>query len=65
MATIHLFGDEFGTMPVRDTDGVFLAAIVATRTPPARCAWEGRRAWFLEKLSTFAMVPQVVYVKEL
>jgi len=29
---LFVFGDEYGTMPVKDNDGPFLAAVVAMRS---------------------------------
>jgi hypothetical protein len=64
MAILHIFGDEFGTMPISDNSGPFLAATVFLRaSTPALSKWEGRRPWLIEQLQCLGASPQVAVVR--
>lgn len=61
---LFVFGDEYGTMPVNDDDGPFLAATVAVRAPfTAKPQMPGRledAADALRELGAFVCITYVL-----
>jgi hypothetical protein len=59
---LFVFGDEYGTMPVKDNDGPFLAAVVAMRSPPpVETETSGHRERVADKLREVGALVHVAY----
>jgi len=64
MAKLFLFCDESGTMPVRDRDGPFCAATIATTgRPPTLTKRSGHIGALAKAFSDLKCVPYVVFVR--
>lgn len=63
MATLYIFGDEAGTMPVRDQDKPFVAAVVGiVDSIPGGLEINGRRNQLIDYLLTLGAFPFVACV---
>jgi hypothetical protein len=64
MTVLRIFGDEAGTMPQDDADGVFTAATVATLNEvPTMEQPSGHVSWLIEQLKVLNATPSVAFVK--
>lgn len=64
MAILKIYGDESGTMPISDNDGVFVAATVSTiDSSPDLKEIDGRIKWLAERLKHLSATPFIIYVK--
>ena len=63
MAAIFIYGDESGTMPIKQSDGPFVACCVATLNEiPAFDASDGKISWIFESLKEYDAIPHFSYV---
>lgn len=64
MAILHIFGDEYGTMPVSDSGEAFLAAMVfLPGALPVLSKWDGRRSWLVKEMQRIGASPQVACIR--
>lgn len=64
MATLYIFGDESGTMPINDTDKPFVAATVAVLdNPPVLIPGSDDDSKMVEIFSNLNIIPYITVVK--
>jgi len=60
VATLRIFADESGTMPLDDDDGIFVMATVSLfGDPPIIEKHNGHLSWLIDKLAELDALPQV------
>lgn len=64
MNTLFIFGDESGNLPLREEDGVFVGATVATQSPLEKIEERNRNPrWLVQKLQEYSAHPFVAYIR--
>ena len=63
MATLYIYSDESGTMPLKDDDSGFVVAAIAFWDLPAPIdSFNGHRTWVAQKLNDMEAMVAITYV---